>query len=194
MQLSNKPEMDEGERKDDVYDNYLIRFPMFIEMYVPINYILRTPELVSGINNISQIGDFLYMSNSTNADADMQVMKIEKEYQNTLKRSFIDYNIYTLVYRDQFLLSSPTDTIDLKTWLNDENMELYNKCEVHERKKLFKIYFFEDDHLLDEDKFVTIDDDFNVIITEGLITANQTIEIYRNDLQADIISQRSVIV
>jgi hypothetical protein len=184
FQLSGKPVMDEGEKKNDVYDSYTVRFPAFAEIYVPTNYIVRSPELVNGINNVSQIGDFLFMSNETDENGDGQVMNIVKKYDDTVQRSFIDRNVMSLICREEFLLASPNDELMIYNYLPSEDQALYDKMDLATRKKVYKAYFFENNHLLDDDTYLTIDDSFVAHIKNGSLTAEQTMEIYRDEAEA----------
>jgi len=184
FKLSGKPVMDDGDKKDMVYDNYTIRFPAIVEMYIPINYVVRTPDLIPGaVGGVNAIGDFIVMDKESNDDNMMQVIPIIKKYKDTCSRSYVDKDRLKLIVRDEFAIVEPEDYYDLRIDMTAEDKFIFDSLTTEQRSKCYKILMFEGDAVL-SDKYYYIDDWSIVRIREGNILKTQMIEIYVDPVMA----------
>jgi hypothetical protein len=73
FQLTGNIQLDDGDKKDMAYDNYTIRFPAICEFYVPINYVLESPELIpSALGAPSLIDDSLLIDSVPDENNNVQ--------------------------------------------------------------------------------------------------------------------------
>jgi hypothetical protein len=179
FQLTGPIQLDDGDKKDMAYDNYTIRFPAITEFYVPINYVMRAPELIpSAVGRPSLISDMLVIDPVPDKDNNIQLMKIIKKYKDVARRSYIHKDYY-LIARDEFALEKKEDYYDVRNAFDKYYLDIFNDLTNEERISCHKIFMFEKDILLDEGKFVTIDyDEWIVYIHDGNIDLLQMIEIY----------------
>jgi hypothetical protein len=191
FQLTGSIQLDDGEKRDMAYDNYTIRFPAICEFYVPINYVLKCPELISataiGMPNL--VDDYLVMDPVPDSDNNIQLLKIIKKYIDNTRRCFIDRKYY-LISRDEFSLEKSEDYYNIRVAFEKEYLQIFDSLLPEERKACHKIYLYENDMLLDE-KYYSIDyEDWYVYIHKGEINKLQMIEIYVNIDLLNIFIQR----
>jgi hypothetical protein len=181
FQLTGTMQLDDGDKRDMAYDNYTIRFPAIVEFYVPISYMLKCPELVpAAIGRPNLVEDYLVMDPIPDGNNNIQLLKIIKKYKDETHRSHIDNNFY-FVCRDEFSLENGEDYYDIRAAFKDEYLEVFNSLLPEERKACHKVYIYENDLLLDEDKYFSIDyDSWRINIYNGDINRLQMIEIYVN--------------
>jgi hypothetical protein len=181
FQLTGTPQLDDGDKKDMAYDNYTIRFPAIVEFYVPINYVLRSPELIpSAIGRPNLIDDFLVMDPVPDKDNNIQVLKIIKKYKDYVTRGYIDKSYY-LVARDEFALEKREDYYDVRVALSEDYRAIFDSLLPEEKKACHKVYLYENDVPLDEGKCYDLDySTWRVHIHNGDIEAIQMIEVYAN--------------
>jgi hypothetical protein len=193
FQLTGAPQVDDGDKKDMAYDNYTIRFPAIVEFYIPINYVLCSPELIpSAIGRPNLIDDFLVMDQIPDKDNNIQVLKIIKKYKDNARRSYID-NDYYLVARDEFALESHEDYYDIRAALHEDYREIFDTLLPEEKKACHKVFLFEDDILLDEGKYYDLDNcTWRLHIHKGDIEAIQMIEVYANIDLLNIFIKRQI--
>jgi hypothetical protein len=184
------------------YDNYTIRFPAIVEFYIPINYVLKSPELIpSAIGKPNLVDDFIVMDPVPDKDNNIQILNIIKKYKDNAKRSYIDRGYY-LVARDEFALEAIEDYYDIREAFPEDYRVIFDTLLPEEKKSCHKIFLYENDTLLDKDSYYTIDyTTWRVYIHKGDIEALQMIEIYSNidllnifikrQLRRDRIKQRS---
>jgi hypothetical protein len=179
FQLTGNIQLDDGDKKDMAYDNYTVRFPAIVEFYVPINYVLRTPELIpSSLGRPNLIDDYLVMDTIPDKDNNIQVLKIIKKYKDKAVRCYIDEHYY-LVGRDEFALAKKEDYYDITDVFEKDYLKIFNSLSEKEKKDCHKIFMYEKDTLLDEGKYFTIDyDNWRVYIHQGDIELLQMIEVY----------------
>jgi hypothetical protein len=179
FQLIGGIQIDDGDKKDMAYDNYTIRFPAIVEFYIPLNYVLRSPELIpSAIGRPNLINDFLIMDNVPDKDNNIQVLKIIKKYKDGATRCYIDEDYY-LVGRDEFALEKKEDYYDVRSAFEKDYLEIFDSLTQEEKKACHKIFMYEKDTLLDEGKYFTIDyDNWRILIHQGEIDLLQMIEVY----------------
>lgn len=180
FKISGKPQIDDGDKKDLAYDNYTIRFPAVVEYYVPINYVLTTPTLIPGaVGGVSKVEDTMPIDTVTDKNCDIDYLPVIKKYKEEARRCHLDSG-FKLVARDEFALADKEDYYDIRMCMSDSDMKIFDSLTLDQRKECYKILMFEDDVLLDEGKFYTIDDNFVIYIHDGNILKNQMIEIYIN--------------
>jgi hypothetical protein len=179
FQLTGNIQLDDGDKKDMAYDNYTVRFPAIVEFYIPINYALRTPELIpSALGRPNLIDDYLVMDNVPDKDNNIQVLKIIKKYKDRATRCYIDEDYY-LVGRDEFALAKKEDYYDIRDVFEKDYLKIFNSLPEKEKKACHKIFMYEKDTLLDEGKYFTVDyDTWRVYIHQGDIELLQMIEVY----------------
>jgi hypothetical protein len=120
------------------------------------------------------------MDNIPDADNNIQLLRIIKKYKDEARRGFIDNTLY-LITRDEFALEKGEDYYDVRVAFEKEYLEIFNSLLPDERKACHKICLFENDILLDEGKYYTIDYDKWIIhIHKGEINKIQMIEVYVN--------------
>jgi hypothetical protein len=190
FQLTGNIQLDDGDKKDMAYDNYTIRFPAICEFYVPINYVLRSPELItSSIGRPNIIDDELVIDPIPDENNNIQLLKIIKKYKDEATRCYIDDEVLTFIGRDEFALENPEDYYDIRSLLNEKEIIIFDSLSEKEKKHCFKVYVYEDDILLDEGKYCDIDyNTGKVYIHLGEIDKTQMIELY-----ADIEAIESII-
>jgi hypothetical protein len=173
-------QFDDGDKKDMAYDNYTIRFPAICEFYIPINYVLKSPELIpSAVGKPSLIDDELLIDPIPDENNNVQLLKIIKKYKDEATRCFIDTETFSLIGRDEFVLEKPEDYYDIRSILTQKDRDIFDSLSTEEKKQCFQVYLFEDDVLLDEGKYFTIDyDTWHIIIHQGNINKLQMIEVY----------------
>jgi hypothetical protein len=179
FQLTGNIQLDDGDKKDAAYDNYTIRFPAITEFYIPINYVLKSPELIpSSIGKPNLIDDELLIDSTPDENNNIQLLKIIKKYKDEAKRGFIDDTLY-LVGRDEFVLEKSEDYYNLTSIFNSIDCKIFNSLSETEKKRCFSIYLFEDDTLLDEGKYFTMDyNTWTIHIHHGDVNKLQMIEVY----------------
>ncbi|MDR1502122.1 MAG: hypothetical protein LBT43_06675 [Prevotella sp.] len=179
FQLTGAIQLDDGDKREMAYDNYTIRFPAIVEFYVPISYVLKCPELIpSAIGRPNLVDDYLVMDPVPDSDNNIQLLKIIKKYKDEARRCFIDKKYY-LVARDEYSLETKDDYYNIRVAFDKEYLEIFNVLRPDERKACHKVYVYEDDALLDENTYYTIDyDKWCVYIKDGEINKLQMIEIY----------------
>jgi hypothetical protein len=193
FQLTGNPQPDDGDKKDMAYDNYTIRFPAIVEFYIPINYVLKSPELIpSAIGQPNLIDDFLVMDPIPDKDNNIQVLKIIKKYKDMARRSYIDKSYY-LVGRDEFALESREDYYDIRSALSDDYQAIFDSLLPEEKKACHRVYLYENDTLLDEGKYYDFDDtNWRVYIHKGDVESLQMIEVYANIDLLNIFIKRQI--
>jgi hypothetical protein len=179
FQLTGPIQLDDGDKKDMAYDNYTIRFPAIVEFYVPLNYVLKAPELIpSAIGRPSLIDDVLVIDSVPDKDNNIQLLKIIKKYKDVPRRCYIG-DSYSLIARDEFALENKDDYYDVRTCFDKAYLKIFNDLTNDERKSCHRILMFEKDILLDEEKYFTVDyDEWKVYIKNGDINLLQMIEVY----------------
>jgi hypothetical protein len=194
LQLTGTPQLDDGDKKDMAYDNYTIRFPAIVEFYIPINYVLRSPELIpSAIGRPNLVDDFLVMDPIPDKDNNIQILKIIKKYKDNASRSYIDNRQYYLVARDEFALESPEDYYDIRMALCEDYRRVFDSLLPEEKKACHKVYLFENDVLLDEGKYYDFDENtWRLHIHNGDIETIQMIEVYSNIDLLNVFIKRQV--
>lgn len=181
LKLSGKPQIDDGDKKDAAYDNYTIRFPAVVEFYIPITYVIRTPKLITGATgSVIKSPDFIKLDDVPDANNDIPIVKVPNAYLDEADRSYIP-NGFSLFSRDEFALASPEDYYDIH-WLVDDNenkRNIFDTLTQDQRLQVFKVFVYEDNHLLDEGKYLDIDwDNWIVNIHKGDVIKHQMIELY----------------
>jgi hypothetical protein len=178
--LTGPMQFDDGDKKDMAYDNYTIRFPAITEFYVPINYVLKSPELIpSALGKPNLIDDELLIDSAPDENNNVQLLKIIKKYKDEAERGFIDYDNYTLIKRDEFALEKANDFYDIKSAFSPKDREILTSLSEKEKRTCLKVCVFEDDTLLDEGKYCSVDyKELKVYINHGEVDKLQMIEIY----------------
>jgi hypothetical protein len=193
FQLSGAIQLDDGDKKDMAYDNYTIRFPAIVEFYIPINYVLRSAELIpSAAGSPNIIDDNLLIDAVPDEDNNVQLLEIIKQYNDDASRCYIDLPYMNLIARDEFALEDSEDYYDLQAALPKDYAVLFNFLSSEEKKKSHRVLLYEDNRILDENKYVNINWSNSIAnIHKGDINKIQMIEIYANlDLVKSFIKNR----
>lgn len=177
FKVSGEIQLDEGEKKDMAYDNYTIRFPAIVEVYVPVTYVLRTPKMVIGIGGVYTTPNVMTIDPRVNENNDVQVHKIPKTYVDTLERGYIDKR-FKLFKRDEFALADSEDYYDIRFALTEADVELFDSLTDEQKNETFKVLLFEGNNMLDESLYRSPGDNWIFNIHKGDIQKHQTIEIY----------------
>jgi hypothetical protein len=181
FQLTGNIQLDDGDKKDMAYDNYTIRFPAIVEFYIPINYVLKAPELIpSAAGRPTLIDDELVMDPVPDKDNNIQLLKIIKKYKDTAQRNYKD-KAYYLVGRDEFALEKSEDFYDVRSAFEKDYLEVFDSLLPYEKKDCHTVLLFEGNHLLDTGKYAAMDyTTWRVHIHKGNTQKLQMIEIYAN--------------
>jgi hypothetical protein len=179
FKISGKAALDDGEKKDQAYDNYTIRFPAVVEFYIPSTYVIRTPSMVINNGGVHTTPDAIDMDTHPTASVSAQVLKISKKYHDLAVRNHIPDG-FVLVARDEFALADSEDYYDIRFIMRDNDMLIFNALTPEQRKECYKVLLFEDERLLDEGKYYDMTPDWVFNIHKGDVTKHQMIEIYLN--------------
>ena len=177
FKLTGKMAVDDGEKKDQVYSNYTIRFPAQAEFYIPHNYILKTPELIPATyNGVYQVPDHITLSDETDSNNRVQVLNvIKKKIENPRKRYLGNYDFLT---SDEFAIETPNDYYEILRLFKNTFSTFYNLLDTKEKSDSFKVFLYEDTVEVDE-KQVSMDwDNFIVSFKDCDPTQVFTVEIY----------------
>jgi hypothetical protein len=179
FQLTGNIQLDDGDKRDMAYDNYTVRFPAIVEFYIPINYVLRAPELIpSAIGRPNLIEDSLLMDPVPDKDNNVQLLKIIKKYKDRARRGYMNEDYY-LIGRDEFALEKKEDYYDIRSIFDERYLKIFDLLTNEEKISSHKILVFEKDVLLDEGKYFSIDyDEWRIYIHDGNIELLQMIEVY----------------
>lgn len=180
FKITSPISFDEGTKEGDAYENYEIRFPSMIQIYVPVNYVLRSPEIVKdAFSGTTEIGDTIIVDSIEDKDCNIHTIDIIKKYKDSAQRCFIDNSTEILVGRDEFGLTNIEDSYEIIGHvLNGDALTLFNELTEEQRKKCFRVIFYENDHILDVPKYLTIDDKWIAHIHKGNMYAHQMVEVY----------------
>ena len=179
FKISGKAALDDGEKKDQAYDNYTIRFPAVVEFYIPSTYVIRTPSMVINNGGVHTTPDAIDMDTHPTANVSAQVLKISKKYHDLAVRNHIPDD-FVLVARDEFALADSEDYYDIRFIMRENDMLVFNALTPEQRKECYKVLLFEDERLLDEGKYYDMTPDWVFNIHKGDVTKHQMIEIYLN--------------
>ena len=194
FRLSGKPQMDEGQKTNEAPDNFLIRFPAEVQFYIPVNYTIKLPELIpSGNGETFEVPNFIKLDEATTDDLSAHVMKVIKKYEDDkFKEPSLYEKGWDYITKTEFTIMDPEDYFNIRDILNDSLLTIFNYLTPEERKANFKFYIYEDRRILDENKYYTIDDDWNIFIHEGNTLKVHEIEIYiRGEEIEKIIAKRN---
>lgn len=193
FRLTGKPQMDEGQKAGEAADNFLIRFPAEVQFYVPTNYIIKLPELVSnGVGGTFQVPDYLKLDQESNNDLDDHVMKVIKHFEDDLfKETSLNEKGWDLVLKQEFTIMDSEDYFNITDIMPDNLYKIFEFLTPEERKENFRVYVYENRRILDKDKYLTIDDDWNIMIHNGDVLKVHEVEIYiRGDEIQNIVDKR----
>ncbi len=192
FKMSGKPQMDEGNKSGDAADNFTIRFPAVVEFYIPTNYTVKTPELITNCcGGITEIPDAIKLDTVNDSDLNEHIQTIIKVKEDNLsKQPFLKEDGWTLVNTLEFAITSPNDSFNLLDILDDIDKTSIKYLIQSGNSDLFKFFIYEDKNLLDYGEYYTVDDDFNVFIKNGDVQKQYTLELYfRGDKVMKIIEK-----
>lgn len=195
FRLTSKPQMDEGQKTNEAADNFLIRFPAEVQFYVPTNYTVKLPELVSnGVGGTFQVPDFIKLDAVNTDNLEEHVLGVIKKYEKDL---FQEPSLYEkgwdFISRQEFTIMNPEDYFNLRDIMPENLLKVFNYLTQEERKQYFRIYIYENRRILDDNKYCEIDDDWNVFIHDGDTLKVHEVEIYirGNDIERTIAKRKS---
>lgn len=180
FRLTSKPQMDEGSKANDAPDNFLVRFPAEIQFYIPTNYQLKCPEMISnGNGGTYAVPDLIKLDEVSNKDLDIHVMQVIKKYEDIIEREPSLYEKgWDKILRQEFTLMNPQDYFNIRDLLDKSATTIFNFLTNEERKKYFKFYIYEEKNILDKEIYYTVDDDWNIMFKHGDPLKVHEIEIY----------------
>lgn len=195
FRLTSKPQMDEGSKANEAADNFTIRFPAEVQFYIPTNYTIKLPELVSdGRGGVFQVPDYIKLDDTTTDNLEDHVLKVIKKYEDdAIREPSLHEKGWDYITRQEFTIMNPEDYFNFKDILNDSLLTIFNYLTPEERLENFKFYIYENRRILDKDKYYTMDDDWNIFIHDGDTLKVHEVEIYiRGDDIQKIIAKRNV--
>lgn len=195
FRLTSKPQMDEGQKTNEAADNFLIRFPAEVQFYVPTNYTVKLPELVSnGVGGTFQVPDFIKLDAVNTDNLEEHVLGVIKKYEKDLLQEPSLYEKgWDFISRQEFTIMNPEDYFNLRDIMPEKLLKVFDYLTQEERKQCFRIYIYENRRILDANKYYEIDDDWNVFIHEGDTLKVHEVEIYirGNDIERIIAKRKS---
>lgn len=177
FKVSDEIQLDEGEKKDMAYDNYTIRFPAILEVYVPVTYVLRNPKMVIGFGGVHTTPELMTIDSRVDENVNKQVHKVPRKYVDTLERGYIDKR-FELFKRDEFALAGSEDYYDIRFAFTEDDVKIFDSLTEEQKQDTFKVLLFEGNNMLDESLYRTPGKNWIFNIHKGEINKNQTIEIY----------------
>lgn len=186
LQMTSPPEMNEGEKRDNIYDKFIINFSGFIEFYVPIACIFNSPELVVG----SIVSPHIFKSLNSDERTNMGVVTMMSTFKDHVMRPLISTDTLKRIHYEEFLLETPEDEINVLSWLPKDDKDFSSLLSVEEFNKLYKVYLYENEYLLDNNIYTFKDSNYKITIKDGNLTAIYTIEIYKDLVYWDLLQYR----
>lgn len=193
FRLTGKPQMDEGQKSGEAADNFLIRFPAEVQFYIPTNYTVKLPELVSnGRGGVFEVPGMIKLDSVTDKDLNEHVLTVIKKYEDVAMREpSLKEKGWDFISREEFTISEPEDRFNLRDIMKESLLTVFEYLTPEERNQCFRFYIYEDRRILDKDKYYTLDDNWNIFIHDGNTLKIHEIEIYvRGEEIEKIIAKR----
>ena len=163
VQMNGEPEMADPETKDMVYDKFSVTFSGFLELNLPIAYILHTPDMI----NNSIVNNSLFVSQETTDVGNYHMQFFTRVNKSLSRRNKPSIHVKMRnVLNEAFYVDSPLVESDFFDTFSEEIQNLIRKMNRKDVDEVFSVYFYEDDYLLDDGHFVerielTPNDKFN---------------------------------
>ncbi len=180
FRLTNKPQMDEGNKTNDAPDTFTVRFPAEVQFYIPSNYIIKCPEMIpNGVGHTFVMPDVLKLDSVTNKDLNYSVKKVIKRNEDNVMRQPDLYDMgWDKYLRYEFTLSEKEDGFNLKDVLNKHCNIIVGYLESKKRLDLMKVYLYEGNRILDDGKYFEMDENLNCFIHDGNLLKVHLLEVY----------------
>ena len=137
----------------------------------------------------SSVNDNTVNDNDLN-DHVQTIIKVKDD--RLLRKSFLFEDGWTLVKSLEFAISEPNDTFNLFDALEGNDKISLKYLIDNGHTDLFKLYLYEDRHILDPGEYYTIDENYNIHIKDGDVQKTHTLELYfRGDKVMKLIDKLS---
>ncbi len=159
FQVNQIPNMSDGDKKGEVYMKFSVTTSGFFEMYKPLSYLMRTPDVVAGkaFSNLF----------ATRPDPDGQYsvygvgfMPLARTWPDTIPgyvMSYVNHEKMNIVYQEhQVIMNGGPDDVDLYEWMTDPRLNgKYDNWARFVRndelfRTAFKLIMYEDDVIYDD--------------------------------------------
>ena len=180
FRLSGKPQMDEGNQKDNASDLYTVRFPAEIQFYIPSNFIIKCPEMIpNGVGHTFVMPNVLKLDSVSDNELYHHVKNVIKRVEDefVMKEPLLWEKGFDKYLRYEFTLVDKEDSFNLKD-VCDDNMKIILDFIID--RKLFhlvKVFLYEENRILDGNYF-EMDEKMNCFIHKGNVLKVHILEVY----------------
>lgn len=177
-------EKDDGNKKENVYDNFTLTANGFYECYHPNSFFAAIPTIIRGVSN----SKIVPTSNSRNVNGSIHTLLGRETYREE-RREPVDKRFmtgYTKLFDErEIIVDNPeVDYIDVFDWipesekLTKETVRLLIKYStLDELKNNTKIFVYEDRDIIDPSR-VTLCDGFVIKLTNNDVEMCYYVEVY----------------
>lgn len=186
-------EMDDGEKRGNVYDGFKITLNGYFDYANPVSFITSVPAIVRGSKNNT------YILTSSNKSKQLyystmsfkEMYKEERKMYKPIEKPFVHFYL-----ERELMMSSKTENFNLLDDIIDKNRPQHYKIVEYMLNKIktkkefdetFKVVIFKDKSQLFDDEF-SVDEKFNFTIENCDLTVPYYIDIYinKNKLELEI--------
>lgn len=180
-------EKDEGNKKENVYENFTLSANGYYECYHPLSFITTVPSIIRGQSNSKLIPTSNALDNNLNVRTMMAREAYCEERNFPLERHSLE-GLWTKVFdeKEVVLDNKETETIDILDWVSEnqfvsKTLELLVKnSTIDELRKNVKVFIYEDRDIIDDSRYY-IDDGLVLVINNNDTEKCYYIELYINN-------------
>jgi hypothetical protein len=162
FQITAPPNKSDGEKRNEIYDKFTVTAAGFFEIYKPVSWVLKSPDIVDGVlfNDIVQVSREM---NKKGQRSPIGFAPFVPNFKTLPSRilTFVENQKYTCEYTEyEITFDNKKDNFDLIEWLADEKFhgkyeylwkDLQNMSTEDFNKKYILIIYEGSDVLMDDE-------------------------------------------
>lgn len=179
-------DVDDGNKKNGIYDSFNITFSGYIEYANPVSFMTSVPAIIRGTKN----NWFIKSSSNTDDKNYYSIIKFKEVFKDDRHLVAVDSNKWQHFYfESELLMAAATDEFDMLDDIVDVEdtpthyfvlkalLQLSKEFGTFDR--LFKTVIYKNNEPLDQ-KYYTIDDNFHVVVKNCDLSVPYYIDIWIN--------------